>query len=311
MPHPRHREVYRLEVGTDPVETWDAVRSLDLYSIRYIRTLLRLRGATGARATFDEIVKPGNGFHRLAEIPGKRFVAGAVGKFWKRHIPFVDVTPEAFTSFAEPGYGKVAWSVEIDPRGEGGSWITIELRIDATSEDAWRSFMPYWIAIGRFSRSIRRSLLRHLRQRFGPAPADDLRSLPGDTLLPVVQMAHTEAITIDAPCEEVWSRLARLDHLSVLDREPPSALVLGSPSLLESTLPRSRGALGLEYDLTWAFFLEPIGDATRVIARIRASFEPTIRSELVGPFVAAVHALRDASELRHLKERTEAHHHAA
>ena len=152
IPFPRLREVDRIAVAAAPDVAWTAVRNLDLYELGWVRTLFRLRGAKARTATFDEIVAPGSGFHLLAD-EGHKFVAGAVGKFWRPTIPFADIASDAFAAFGEPGFGKVAWSVAVHPRIGGGSWIVVDLRVDATSDEAWDSFTPYWIAIGRFSRA--------------------------------------------------------------------------------------------------------------------------------------------------------------
>lgn len=311
IPRPRLHEVDRVAVAADPSTTWAAIRGFDLYRLRYLRTLFALRGAGGKTATLDAIVAPGQGFRRLAEDEGRSFVAGAVGRFWQRQIPFVQVAPEDFAAFDEPGFGKVAWSVEVHPRGDGGSWIVIDLRVDATSSEAWDAFIPYWLAIGRFSRSMRRHALRYFERTLGRALPDAKRSLPGDELIVKPRATVTDAITIEAPADEVWPSLVGMrdvwprsgeGRFDVLDREPGRALVLGSRSLL--------GGVETEtgYVVTWAFYLEPIGaEATRLIVRVRADFAPTVLSELARPFLFAVHSLMESAQLHRLKERVEAH----
>lgn len=308
IPNPRLRETDRIAVATDPATTWDLVRHLDLFELRYVRALFTLRGAGSPSLTLDQIVAPGNGFRRLAEDPGRFFVAGAVGRFWQRRISFTDVTAEDFACFVEPGFAKVAWSVEVYPRGDGGAWIVIDLRVDATSDDAWNAFIPYWITIGRFSRSIRRRWLRRFEQTLGRARSDAERSLPGDELLPAARVSQTEATTVEAPIADVWSSLQPTSRpdLRVLDVEHERALVLGSPSLLRDS-PAPAAQEGSSYEMTWAYFLEPIGaGATRLIVRVRADFAETLLNQIARPLILAVHATMESAQLRHLKLRAEA-----
>jgi len=227
IPSPRLRQVDRVAVACHPAEAWEVVRATDLYDIRLVRALFRARSLpqrAGARlrgrplepepttATLDDIVRPGSDFHLLAETPGEEFVAGAIGKFWEPEIPFVEISPETFASFHEPGFGRVAWSIQVYPRqsGRGGSWVGVELRVDATDADAWREFVPYWTLIGPFSHLIRRTLLRRLATRLGPPAPDDERALPGDDILPWARVSNTHAVTIEAPPRFVWPWLIQM-----------------------------------------------------------------------------------------------------
>ncbi|HVY47429.1 MAG TPA: hypothetical protein VHB21_16185, partial [Minicystis sp.] len=225
IPRPRLHEIDRVAVAADPAETWQVIRSADLYQLGFVRTLFALRAlperAAGRlrgkhveplprSARLDDVVKPGSSFHLLDEVPGRAFVAGAIGRFWQSTIPFVDVGPDAFASFAEPDYGKVAWSLEVHPRAAGGAWIAVDLRVDATDEAAWHHFQPYWALIGRFSRAIRRALLRSAADALGRPKPDAARDLPGDDVLGGARMSRTHAVTIEAPPARVWPWLVQM-----------------------------------------------------------------------------------------------------
>jgi hypothetical protein len=225
LPRPRLRELDHVAVATSAERTWEVVRGSDLYDVRMVRALFAartlpervgdwLRGSPFAAAPrsahLDEIVSDRSGFHCLADVPGREFVAGAIGKFWQPTIPFVPTSAATFRDFHEPGFGKVAWALQVHPRAGGGSWITFDLRVDATDDEAWRSFLPYWTLIGRFSRLIRRVLLRHLADRLGAPIADPERGLAGDDILPDAGISRTDSITIDAPAWAVWPWLVQM-----------------------------------------------------------------------------------------------------
>ena len=367
VPRPRLREVDRIAVDASPAKAWAVVRTADLYRLGLVRSLFRARtlpDRLSARAHgkpppifprsahLDEIVAPGSGFHLLADRPGEEFVAGAIGKFWETSIPFVDITPESFASYDTPGFGKVAWSLQVHDRVGGGSWIAVDLRVDATDDAAWREFGPYWKLIGRFSHWIRRSMLRDLTRTLGAPESDDTRTLPGDDVLPTARASSTMSIDIEAPTDRVWPWLVQMgcrragwysidrldnggrpsadrvvddlqhiavgdilpatpkgdDGFAVLRVEPNRLLVLGSPSLLSSESQKNASwhMPGADYDATWSFVLDPIGDeATRLITRVRAEFEPGISMAVAKPAILSVHHLMENAQLHNIKRRVE------
>ena len=140
------------------------------------------------------------GFQVLADDPPNEVAVGAIGKVWKLDIPFVHVADDlAFSRFSEPGFVKVAWCVRVDPRPEGGAWITFDLRVDATDEESLEKFRRYWRLIGPFSHAIRHELLRLLGRELGRPPEEAWRGLPGDELIPTIDFQRTHSITIEAP----------------------------------------------------------------------------------------------------------------
>jgi pimeloyl-ACP methyl ester carboxylesterase/uncharacterized protein YndB with AHSA1/START domain len=91
---------------------------------------------------------------------------------------------------------------------------------------------------------------------------------------------------------------------AVLAIDPPHALVLGDPSLLpgharpDPHAPRA----------TWAFSLEPLGAGrTRLVARVRADYESSVKTSLLRPIVGVVHDFMERKQLATLKQRAEAH----
>lgn len=84
--------------------------------------------------------------------------------------------------------------------------------------------------------------------------------------------------------------------------EPPCSLVIGSPSLLP-------GRPGLDVGApraTWAFSLEPVGDAgTHLVVRVRAAYTPSYLATVVSQGVRILHAIMERKQLRTLKQRAE------
>jgi hypothetical protein len=223
---PRHavRQVDRVAVAAEPSEAYAAARDVDLSRIPFVRRLFALRllperlaariagRPRDATATMriDDIARGGSGFLVVREQKGREVVVGSVGKFWQPAIEFARVTPEQYLSFDSPGYGKLAWCLRVDPRAGGGSWLTVEVRVDATDAGSLRRFKRYWRLIGPFSHAIRHGALRMLEGDLGPAPDDATRPLAGDDLIPRARLQKTHATTIEAKVEDVWPWLLQM-----------------------------------------------------------------------------------------------------
>src|SRR5262249_32099458 len=255
---------------------------------------------------------------------------------------FPTVTPEGFAGFSEAGFGKLAWSLRVDPRPGSGAWIGIDLRIAATDAAALARFRRYWRWIGPFSRATRRRVLSAMGQELGPV-SEEARVLPGDRILPRSRFQKTHVVTIEAPPERVWPWLVQMgrrrggwyswdlldnggipsasriipelqklrpgDVLPVRPEEPGGFRVLRleppSTLVLGSCSPVS--GRGPPWRTSWAFHLEPIGEqATRLTVRARASYHPGGRMEVVRTALGLAHEVMERRQLRNLRRRAEA-----
>lgn len=308
------RQVDRILVVADPERAWRAVRDVDLYQLGIARALFGLRGLpdrvlarvrraptpAAQTARIDDFTGPGRGFQILDEAAGRELVIGSIGAFWKPSIPFVEVERDRFAAFAEPGWGKLAYALRVDPAVRGGSWITFDLRVDATDRASWAKFRRYWWLIGRFSHLIRRQLLGWFERELGAAPDDTGRALAGDDLLAHAHFQRTHAITIDAPPARVWPWLVQmgcrragwyswdrldnggipsadhivpeLQHIAVGDHIPATpkgdaefAVLRVDPGRAlvlgsPTLLGEAPSPHAPPWTTTWSFVLEPIGD---------------------------------------------------
>ena len=355
------READHVPVAAAPEQAWPAVRGFDAARIPFVRALFELRivperiAALGkgqaqpsvASVGVESIERArGPGFQILGEEPGREVVVGALGRFWKPNIEWAAVTPADFPGFPEKGWGKVAWSLRVDPREAGGSWISFEVRVGATDAVSFERFRPYWMLIGRFSRAIRRAGLHQMAKVLGappPAPA------AGDDLLPSAAFERTHEQFIEAPPSRVWPWLVqmgcrragwysfdRLDNGGVksADRIVPELQNLAEGDLVPAT-PADTGGFAVlrmereralvlgsprllpggappgtkwpAYDVTWGFQLESIGpEATRLSVRVRAAYPKGLRNRMLRTAVGTAHEIMQAEQLRNLKRRAEA-----
>ena len=144
-------------------------------------------------------------------------------------------------------------------------------------------------------------LLRPWHTRWGATPSELRSAMPGDERFPRAQFHATRAITIDAPPSAVWPWLMQvgygragfysydlldsLGHPSA-DRIVPElqAVHVGdwvpmSPTVNETTafkVDSMEPPVSLVWrkpDSTWAWRLDPAGDGTRLVTRLRIVYD--------------------------------------
>jgi hypothetical protein len=176
IPSPRLCEIDQVEVNCSIDRAWTAVRHVDMARSPIVRGLFalrtlpqRLRGRTAAAESLriDDITANADGFRILDERPGESVTVAAIGKVWQLNIPFVQVPPDRFAAFDEPGWVKVAWQLRCEALATALTRIAVEVRVSATDEASWRRFKRYFRFIGPFSRFIRRHVLAMLAQELG------------------------------------------------------------------------------------------------------------------------------------------------
>ncbi len=361
MPAYSLREADHVAVSATPERAWPAARGFDAARIPFVRALFEMRivperiaalargrpqpsvSSVGV-ASVERSAEPG--FQVLGEDPGKEIVVGAIGRFWQPKIEWKAVAPEAFRDFAEPGWGRVAWCVRVDPRESGGSFITFEVRVGATDAVSFERFRPYWALIGRFSRAIRRSVLQRTAKEVGLPPR---APVAGDELIPVARYLRTHTRFLEAPPAEVWPWLVQMgygragwysfDRLDNGGAKSASRIVPSLQNLAEGDLVPATAAGDVAFavlrlvpgrvlvlgsptllpsglpaaikppasDATWAFQLEPVGsDATLLTVRVRGVSAPTLGAGLMRFAVGAAHEIMEAEQLRNLRKRVEA-----
>lgn len=352
LPHPRHTEVHRIFVNASPIEAWQAVRHYDMAEVPWIKLLFDIRTLPDRFSKsaedreihlgVDDITEHETGFMILHESPGREVVVGAVGQFWHLKIPFVKVAPEMFSLFYQPGYGKIAWAIEVEPYG-AGSTIAVELRTTATDEESWRKFSHYYGFIGLGSRLIRGSVMRHLETALGKMKFadEDTMALPGDELIPGTQYSLTLSAVVEAPKELVWRYLMQMgcdragwysiDALDNGGRKSTDHLVEGweerkAGDRISATpkgddffevyavKPFEFFVIGGEsekldspFKMTWSFVLEPVGEsAVRLLTRARMHSAPAWKEWLMGRVgYPPVHLLMERVQLETIKKLAE------
>lgn len=84
------------------------------------------------------------GWAVLAEIPDREIVLGAVTRPWVANPVFCPVPSHEFTTFHEPGYAKIVWTLRADPISATESVARSETRVATTAPAARAAFRRYW-----------------------------------------------------------------------------------------------------------------------------------------------------------------------
>ena len=160
-------ERHEIAVAAPADITMAAARDMDIYrsplvrAIFAIRTLpARLRGAPSREPASLLSETLALGWRVLADQPGRAIVVGAVTQPWHADVKFRGLAPDAFVAFAEPGYAKIAWTLEAIPLGPSTSRFRTETRVSTTDARSHRLFRRYWAVFSPGILLIRRASLR-------------------------------------------------------------------------------------------------------------------------------------------------------
>jgi hypothetical protein len=138
MPTYEVRERHSIRVAAPAETTLEAAREISFQDSRITWTIFELRalparllGAprapTERRSIFDEVTALG--WRELAQRPGRQIIMGAVTQPWRQEVEFRGVPAEGFVAFREPGYAKIAWTLEVEPTRPSSSVFSTETRV--------------------------------------------------------------------------------------------------------------------------------------------------------------------------------------
>jgi hypothetical protein len=178
MPAYEVAERHQVDVAAPAALTMAAARDMDIYrsplvhAIFAIRTLpSRLRGAPARMPSSLLAETLALGWRVLSDVPDRAIVAGAVTQPWRAQVEFRGLAPDAFAGFAEPGYAKIAWTLEALPVGPATSRFRTETRVSTTDPVSRARFRRYWAVVSPGIRLIRRASLTLVKdeaeRRFG------------------------------------------------------------------------------------------------------------------------------------------------
>jgi hypothetical protein len=171
MPHYLVAEHHAIQIAAPAAFTFAIACRLDLQKSRLIRFLFKARELImrsheprPIRATELIPWAESLGWGRLAEIPGRQVVFGAVTRPWEADVVFRSLPSENFTAFHEPGYVKIVWTLGCDSAGPNRSLLQTETRVAATDPASRSRFRKYWAIFSPGIILIRKAALRLARR---------------------------------------------------------------------------------------------------------------------------------------------------
>ncbi len=178
MPEYEVGERHEIEVDAPATATYAAARAMDIMRHPLIRTIFavrelpaRLRGSATPReprSLVDET--QALGWRILSEEPGRALVMGEYTRTWEGEVTFHGLAPEMFAGFGEPGWVKIAWTLEALPLGTARSRFVTRTRAYATDAESRERFRRYWAMASPGIRLIRRSSLGLVKREAERSP---------------------------------------------------------------------------------------------------------------------------------------------
>jgi len=147
----RHQTIVRAPAALVFETAWN----FDLRRARLVRGIFRLRaillgatveGTDWSRGFVEELLRIGWGI--LAEEKGRYLVAGTVCQPWQADVVMRPLPPDRFVAYSEPGYVKIAWTIEADPLGGTRCRLSTETRAAGTDAEATAGFRRYYRRFG-------------------------------------------------------------------------------------------------------------------------------------------------------------------
>jgi hypothetical protein len=181
LPKYDERVRHQMRVGGAPAAAYAALRALDLRGSLVVRLLIAIRklpSHLGVREQQPSHVKAPRslldsmldlGWEILEEMPDREIVIGTVTQPWRSTVQFRGLTPLEFVAFDEPGFAKIVMNLAAESFAEGGSMISTETRVLATSPGARRRFRIYWRIVSPGVKIIRRTALTKVRRELSRA----------------------------------------------------------------------------------------------------------------------------------------------
>ena len=144
------REHFQLRVEAPAALTFATAAAFDIQSLWPIRAIFRLRELLlrsriprpPSLGLLTEL--PAFGWGQLALEPDHLFVGGAFCEPWLADVHFTPLDAQTFPAFREPGYVKIAWTLEADPVTDHTCVLRTETRAAATDPQTQVRFKAYW-----------------------------------------------------------------------------------------------------------------------------------------------------------------------
>lgn len=152
MPQYDVTERNEIVVQAAPAAVFAAMRRFSLFQSPLIASIMKARATLlGAKRRREPALEgfvnemKAFGWSVLDEVPGRRIVLGCATRPWEADVTFRYVNDEAWHTFAERDYVKIAVSIEALPsEGDTVTLLRTTTRAYCTDDEARTKFRLYW-----------------------------------------------------------------------------------------------------------------------------------------------------------------------
>lgn len=170
IPDPDVRKRHAVTVNAPAELVYEVACHFDLQTIPVVKLLfwLRARFMGADNRSSSETITPltllDHGWGKLAEQPGRYFIAGAACQPWQADVVFTPIPAEQFSAYSQPDQVKIVWTLETESAQPNKTRLSTETRVAATDEQARQKFRRYWRKAGMGIIAIRWMLLPGIRK---------------------------------------------------------------------------------------------------------------------------------------------------
>lgn len=163
MPTFEFGDARKIDVRATPEAAFRAVKTFDMAESTTIRWLFKMRGIPTNNLTLRDLERVN--FKVLGERQNEELLIGLAGEFKTLMGGLMNLSPEQFKAFDNPGFVKACWNFAVADAGRGKTRVTSEIRIHGTDERSVAKVKNVWGMLKTPSAMIRTEILKLIKKQ--------------------------------------------------------------------------------------------------------------------------------------------------
>ncbi|MDQ4123554.1 MAG: hypothetical protein M3209_19120 [Acidobacteriota bacterium] len=163
MPTFEFSDSQKTDVKATPEAAFRAFRTFDMAESMTIRWLFKMRGIPTNNLTLRDLERVN--FKVLGERQSEELVLGLAGEFKTLLGGLLNLSPEQFKAFNNPGFIKACWNFAVADLGNGKGRVTSEIRIHGTDAASVAKVKNVWGMLKMPSAMVRNEILKLIKKQ--------------------------------------------------------------------------------------------------------------------------------------------------
>ena len=163
MPNFEFGDSQKTEVKAPVDASYRAIKTFDMSESTTIRWLFKIRGIPTNNLTLRDLERVN--FKILGEKQNEELLLGLAGQFKTLTGGLLNLSPEQFRGFNEPGFIKAAWNFAVADIGNGKTRVATEIRVTATDAASLAKVKGFWGMLKPPSAMIRKEILKLIKKQ--------------------------------------------------------------------------------------------------------------------------------------------------